>query len=93
MCAVTGLPAKYRDPKTGLPYATKEAFRIIRERLSDKSKCMSYKRSMGFLGEALPEQGFPKKQKRTMVPKKEESYWRPFARFRTFPEVEVEDSE
>lgn len=23
---------RYRDPKTGLPYATKEAFSIIRER-------------------------------------------------------------
>ncbi|XP_042483142.1 SWR1 complex subunit 2 isoform X2 [Macadamia integrifolia] len=32
ICAVTGLPAKYRDPKTGLPYATREAFKIIRER-------------------------------------------------------------
>ncbi|CAJ1938988.1 unnamed protein product [Sphenostylis stenocarpa] len=32
VCSITGLPAKYRDPKTGLPYATKEAFKIIRER-------------------------------------------------------------
>ncbi|CAO2210458.1 unnamed protein product [Urochloa humidicola] len=31
VCVVTGLPAKYRDPKTGLPYATMEAFKIIRE--------------------------------------------------------------
>ncbi|VDP26327.1 unnamed protein product [Soboliphyme baturini] len=29
-CAVTGLPAKYVDPITKLPYATPEAFRIIR---------------------------------------------------------------
>ncbi|XP_015878631.3 SWR1 complex subunit 2 isoform X1 [Ziziphus jujuba] len=33
VCAITGLPAKYRDPRTGLPYATKEAFKIIRERV------------------------------------------------------------
>ncbi|XP_062192439.1 SWR1 complex subunit 2-like [Phragmites australis] len=31
VCVVTGLPAKYCDPKTGLPYATMEAFKIIRE--------------------------------------------------------------
>lgn len=37
LCAVTGLPAKYRDPLTGLPYATKEAFHIIRERSSGEN--------------------------------------------------------
>ena len=31
-CVVTGLPAKYRDPVTGLPYATIEAFKIIRKK-------------------------------------------------------------
>ena len=30
VCAVTGMPAKYRDPKTGLYYSTLEAFRAIR---------------------------------------------------------------
>eukprot|EP00118_Oscarella_pearsei_P000731 m.5670 g.5670 ORF g.5670 m.5670 type:complete len:336 (+) comp13762_c0_seq1:187-1194(+) len=30
-CVVTGLPAKYRDPVTGMPYANAEAFRIIRQ--------------------------------------------------------------
>eukprot|EP00697_Spironema_sp_BW2_P003169 gnl/Spiro4/14241_TR7657_c0_g1_i2.p1 gnl/Spiro4/14241_TR7657_c0_g1~~gnl/Spiro4/14241_TR7657_c0_g1_i2.p1 ORF type:complete len:316 (-),score=67.54 gnl/Spiro4/14241_TR7657_c0_g1_i2:236-1081(-) len=30
VCAVTGLPAKYRDPRTGTPFATVEAFRAIR---------------------------------------------------------------
>ena len=30
-CPVTGLPAKYKDPLTGLPYATAQAFRYIRE--------------------------------------------------------------
>lgn len=30
MCCVTGLPAKYKDPLTKMPYATAEAFRMIR---------------------------------------------------------------
>lgn len=30
-CPVTKLPAKYFDPVTQTPYATKEAFRLIRE--------------------------------------------------------------
>ncbi|CAA0814376.1 SWR1 complex subunit 2 [Striga hermonthica] len=36
VCAVTGLPAIYRDPNTGLPYATKEAFKTIRERFNQE---------------------------------------------------------
>eukprot|EP00960_Hanusia_phi_P068550 766873-Hanusia_phi.AAC.5 len=31
-CAVTGLPAKYKDPQTGLAYANVEAFKEIRRR-------------------------------------------------------------
>mmetsp|Transcript_7650 Transcript_7650/g.19651 ORF Transcript_7650/g.19651 Transcript_7650/m.19651 type:complete len:329 (+) Transcript_7650:522-1508(+) len=31
LCHVTGLPAKYRDPLTGYPYATAAAFKAIRE--------------------------------------------------------------
>merc|ERR1712136_101195 len=30
VCVVTGLPARYKDPLTGLPYATIDAFRYIR---------------------------------------------------------------
>jgi vacuolar protein sorting-associated protein 72 len=30
VCAITGLPAKYRDPLTGLPYATAAAFKKLR---------------------------------------------------------------
>ncbi|KAF9113758.1 hypothetical protein BGX27_000863 [Mortierella sp. AM989] len=29
MCAITGLPAKYKDPRTGIPYANKEAYKIL----------------------------------------------------------------
>lgn len=31
-CPVTGLPARYVDPVTGTPYATSQAFRIIRNK-------------------------------------------------------------
>ena len=31
VCVVTGRPAKYKDPVTGLPYATIEAFKYIRQ--------------------------------------------------------------
>ncbi|KAL3685142.1 hypothetical protein R1sor_003164 [Riccia sorocarpa] len=34
LCVITGQPARYRDPKTGQPYATKEAFKLIRERFT-----------------------------------------------------------
>jgi len=30
-CPVTGLPAKYFDPVTRIPYATAEAFKVIRQ--------------------------------------------------------------
>lgn len=32
ICIITGLPAKYRDPKTQLPYANADAFRELRRR-------------------------------------------------------------
>ncbi|KAF9923231.1 hypothetical protein BGZ65_009017, partial [Modicella reniformis] len=28
-CPITGLPAKYKDPKTGVPYANKEAYKML----------------------------------------------------------------
>lgn len=94
VCAVTGLPAKYRDPKTGLPYATKEAFKIIRERLEENSKA-SEKKSMGFLCDEISGEGFSKKQKRSVIPNmREASDFRYSARFRTIPALEIiEDSE
>ena len=41
MCPVTGLPAKYIDPVTDTPYATPQAFKIIRTRYvrSAEEKC------------------------------------------------------
>ena len=35
-CVVTGLPARYRDPETGIPYATVEAYQTLREILRDE---------------------------------------------------------
>lgn len=37
-CVITGLPAKYRDPETGQPYATVEAFKEIRARAAAAAK-------------------------------------------------------
>ncbi|GAA0161486.1 DNA-binding transcription factor [Lithospermum erythrorhizon] len=65
-CAVTGLPARYRDPKTGLPYATLEAFKIIRERLSAESK-RGRERSLGGLSDDICGLGFGGKRKRSTV--------------------------
>ncbi|KAB8349416.1 hypothetical protein FH972_023443 [Carpinus fangiana] len=31
LCAITNLPAKYRDPVTGLPYRDREAFKVLRD--------------------------------------------------------------
>lgn len=32
VCVITGQPAKYKDPLTGMPYATLEAFKEVRKR-------------------------------------------------------------
>ncbi|KAL1549700.1 SWR1 complex subunit 2 isoform X1 [Salvia divinorum] len=94
VCAVTGVPAIYRDPKTGLPYATKEAFKIIRERLAQESGCKKKESSMGILSDATYEPGFTQKRKRSVIRQDSEtSYFRQFARFRRIPAVEIEDSD
>lgn len=88
LCVVTGLPAKYRDPKSGLPYATKEAFKVIRQQLSDKTGGISNKEPMGLLTDTIP-----MKKRRTATRKSTSSDSRPFARFLRFPPVEDEESE
>lgn len=35
---VTGQPARYKDPITGQPYATLEAFKILREKFFQKEE-------------------------------------------------------
>lgn len=34
LCVITGLPAKYKDPKTGQPYATVQAYKQIKRKFS-----------------------------------------------------------
>ncbi|CAM0910656.1 unnamed protein product [Alopecurus aequalis] len=66
VCAVTGLPAKYRDPKTGLPYATMAAFKIIRESFlkEEPDKKRPNMSSMGELFETITvEHSTPKKRR------------------------------
>ncbi|KAK1323770.1 hypothetical protein QJS10_CPA02g01027 [Acorus calamus] len=93
-CVVTGLPAKYRDPKTGLPYATKEAFKIIREKYSndENSREKREKMEMGFLFYSISMHGFPVHRKRSGPPKPAGTIdMRYEARFRRFPSFESDE--
>ncbi|KAK9156794.1 hypothetical protein Scep_003368 [Stephania cephalantha] len=95
VCAITGLPAKYRDPKTGLPYATKEAFKIIRERFVSLC-CFHAKKNedRGMLFDTISGQGFLRRQNRSESRNKNEtSYLRYLARFRCIPALDSEVSE
>lgn len=75
VCVITGLPAKYRDPKTGLAYATLDAFKAIRERFMDEYNGLRKKMEMGELFDTLTAaNGFSLKRKRTMVPKTSRSF-------------------
>ncbi|KAL2549113.1 SWR1 complex subunit 2 [Forsythia ovata] len=94
LCAVTGLPANYRDPKTGLPYATKEAFKIIRERFTEESSSVNKENGMGLLSDATFGQGFSQKRKRSIIPRnRDTSYFQRLVCFGRVPAVEIEDSE
>ncbi|XP_077235693.1 DNA binding protein SWC2 isoform X2 [Tasmannia lanceolata] len=75
ICVVTALAAKYRDPKTGLPYATKEAFKIIRERFSqeENNRAKMEKMDMGYLFESISGQGFLVRRKRSRATNTAES--------------------
>ncbi|XP_065850084.1 SWR1 complex subunit 2 [Euphorbia lathyris] len=93
VCAITGLPAKYRDPKTGLPYATKEAFKIIRERFMDKNN-MKKEMEMGGLFDFLNGKGFPSRRKRSPISSRcrvpNFSY---VSQFGTAPTIDIDSSE
>ncbi|XAR60236.1 hypothetical protein NMG60_11033512 [Bertholletia excelsa] len=94
VCSITGLPAKFRDPKTGLPYATKEAFRIIRERCKAESSSARESQSKGVLSDSLSGEGFCEKRKRSGVPNKRETSDFLFSRrFLTVPALESQLSE
>ncbi|KAK2658425.1 hypothetical protein Ddye_004958 [Dipteronia dyeriana] len=94
VCAVTGLPAKYRDPKTGLPYATKEAFKIIRERFVDQNSGVQKEMDMGVLFDSLSGSGFRDRRKRSEISNRSKMSPNGYlARFRTIPAFEIEDSD
>ncbi|XP_068330902.1 SWR1 complex subunit 2-like [Pyrus communis] len=94
VCAVTGLPAKYRDPKTGLPYATKEAFNILRQRFLQESGRVRKEMDLGDLYDSLSGKGFSARQKRSVASNNVDvSYSRYFARFRRIPALESESSD
>ncbi|XP_020686271.1 SWR1 complex subunit 2 isoform X2 [Dendrobium catenatum] len=92
LCVVTGLPAKYRDPKTGLPYATIEAFKIIRERFF-KEEAHKKKQVTMDTGDLLNlisgQECFSFKRKRSGAETTTKpSDWRLGARFRRIPALE-----
>ncbi|KAL3834024.1 hypothetical protein ACJIZ3_008760 [Penstemon smallii] len=97
VCAITGLPAIYRDPKTGLPYATKEAFKIIREQFAKENRDRCSKKESNMGGLLSDEQGFSQKRKRSFIShnknKNETSHFRHHARFRTIPALQLQDSD
>ncbi|KAK4720781.1 hypothetical protein R3W88_011014 [Solanum pinnatisectum] len=97
VCVVTGLPARYRDPKTRLPYATKEAFKIIRKRFAEESSRAREEKHMDELSQAISGQGFTSKRKRSIISNSRKTSYTPrvFARFRKFPADDSmsEDSE
>ncbi|KAE9601009.1 hypothetical protein Lal_00008093 [Lupinus albus] len=94
VCAITGLPAKYRDPKTGLPYATKEAFKIIRERFMNESANSRKEMNMGDLYDSVSGSGFSIRRKRSKMPDKNvHPDYRSLARFRRIPASEDESSD
>ncbi|XP_057544805.1 SWR1 complex subunit 2 isoform X1 [Amaranthus tricolor] len=83
MCVITGLPAKYQDPKTGLPYATKEAFQLIRERYAAENSRTESKIYSGDIYDSVSGQGFLCKRKRSFIPRQtEQSYTRASRRYR-----------
>ncbi|KAF8396382.1 hypothetical protein HHK36_017999 [Tetracentron sinense] len=91
VCAITGLPAKYRDPKTGKPYATKEAFKILRKCFSDENNKVKKEKDMGVLFDSISGQGFLVRQKRSVISNASEtSYLRYWARFRRIPALEIQ---
>ncbi|GMI73167.1 hypothetical protein HRI_000986000 [Hibiscus trionum] len=94
ICAVTGLPARYRDPMTGLCYATKEAFKIIRECFRDEQKSAQKKMDMGVLFDSLSSQGLMPRQKRSHISNRSQvSRFQYFGNFHRTPSDDDESSD
>ncbi|KAG5608770.1 hypothetical protein H5410_020051 [Solanum commersonii] len=89
--------SRYRDPKTGLPYATKEAFKIIRERFSEESSRAREEKHMDELSQAISGLGFTSKRKRSIISNSRKTSYTPrvFAHCHKFPADDSmsEDSE
>ncbi|KAJ4807820.1 Vacuolar protein sorting protein 72 [Rhynchospora pubera] len=96
ICVVTGLPAKYKDPKTGLPYATLEAFKIIRERFEESQRIKKPEDlEMGDLFDSISGDGFTTKHKRSGHANANirQPDSRLGARFRRIPALDMLDSD
>ncbi|XP_028800429.1 SWR1 complex subunit 2 isoform X2 [Neltuma alba] len=93
VCAITGLPAKYCDPQTGLPYATPDAFKIIRQRTLNENSGARKEMNMGCLHDAISGKGFLGKQKRSIMPNKNGDSFHHSAYFRRFLVPEDEESD
>nr|CAD1838638.1 unnamed protein product [Ananas comosus var. bracteatus] len=88
------LQSMYRDPKTGLPYATTEAFKIIRERFlkEESEKKKPKKMDMGDLFDSISGEGFSNKRQRSMAGTTNgRSDRRVAARFRRIPALYIQD--
>ncbi|OEL27870.1 SWR1 complex subunit 2 [Dichanthelium oligosanthes] len=97
VCVVTGLPAIYRDPKTGLPYATMEAFKIIRESFL-KEEADRKRPSMSNMGELFEsiagEHSMPKKRRvEVRSPSISGGGLRHGGRFRRIPALDMVDED
>ncbi|XP_078164630.1 DNA binding protein SWC2 isoform X1 [Carex rostrata] len=96
VCVVTGLPAKYKDPKTGLPYATLEAFKVIRERFEESERIKKAgDLEMGDLFDSVSGDGFTTKHKRSghATANNSRPDKRLGARFRRIPALDMLDSD
>jgi len=96
VCVVTGLPAKYRDPKTGLPYATMEAFKIIRERFlkEEADRKRPNMANMGELFESIAgEHSAPKKRRVEVRSPSISGGLRHGGRFRRIPALDMVDED
>ncbi|GJN12681.1 hypothetical protein PR202_ga30981 [Eleusine coracana subsp. coracana] len=96
ICVVTGLPAKYRDPKTGLPYATMEAFKVIRESFlkEEADKRRPNMANMGELFESITAEYLMPKKRRIDVRSLNISAGRRHGgRFRQIPALDTTDED
>lgn len=95
VCAITGLPAKYRDPKTGLPYATMAAFKTIRERYlkEEPDKKRPNMSNMGELFESVSSENSTPKKRRIEARSPLSGDLRHGGRFRRKPALDMMDED